>query len=256
VDQIWIMHSKNSLVIRTNIIAIVFCLVWISCTEKSNTAYLESSTIESKEKLPIVADTFTKIAVQKEDVKIEYDTSLWTEVIQLDNRLKLDLRYATNNNFVEEKMYDCARCFLRPEAAEALKKVHTQLISKGYYLKLLDCYRPKSVQEKLWAKVPNATYVTPPHKGSMHNRGFAVDVTLVNSVGEELDMGSPFDFFGRAAHHDNYNLETEILERRKLLKESMAAFDFKHIRTEWWHYSYQGPFKSPFILADYQWTCH
>jgi len=189
-------------------------------------------------------------------VPIDYDTSLWSEVIRLDPRLSTDLRYATANNFVEEIMYDCPRCFLRPEAATALQKVHTKLIAAGYHIKLLDCYRPKSVQEKLWAKKPNAAYVTPPKKGSMHNRGFAVDVTLINTQGKEMDMGSPFDYFGRQAHQDYYDLEPEVLARRKLLRETMAQFGFKHIRTEWWHYSYQGPYKSPFKIADFQWPCH
>ncbi len=213
--------------------------------------------------IPVVAAVDSTASVEESPIKelrpipsIDYDTVLWTEVTQLDDRLSLDLRYATANNFVEEKMYECPRCFLRPEAALALQKVHSKLIADGYYLKLLDCYRPKSVQEKLWAKVPNASYVTPPKKGSMHNRGFAVDVTILDKEGNELDMGSEFDFFGRQAHHDFYDLDPEILARRKLLKEAMAQFGFKHIRTEWWHYSYQGPFKSPFILADFQWTCH
>lgn len=187
---------------------------------------------------------------------LDYDTILWSEVTRLDSRFSVDLRYAIADNFVEEKMYECPRCFLRPEAAEALQKVHSELIANGYYIKLLDCYRPKSVQEKLWAKVPNATYVTPPEKGSMHNRGYAVDVTLVDEEGNELNMGSKFDFFGRAAHHDYYDHDPEILARRKLLRETMAQFGFKHIRTEWWHYSYQGPYISPFKIADFQWTCH
>lgn len=206
-------------------------------------------------------DTLSTQIHEKKDssnnsVLVDYDTSLWSEVTRLDPRLMIDLRYATTNNFVEEKMYDCPRCFLRPEAAVALQKIHSELITAGYHIKLLDCYRPKSVQEKLWAKVPNATYVTPPEKGSMHNRGFAVDVTLIDDQGKELDMGSPFDYFGRSAHHDNFDLEPEVLARRKLLKETMARFGFKHIRTEWWHYSYQGPYKSPFKIDDFQWSCH
>jgi len=170
-------------------------------------------------------------------------------------QIDLDLRYATNNNFVKEQLYDCPRCFLRPEAANALYEVQSHLQKQGYSLKLFDCYRPKSIQEKLWEIMPNATYVTPPHKGSMHNRGLAIDATLVYSSGKEVDMGTEFDFFGRRAHHDHRDLDEEILKHRKLLKESMALFGFKHIRTEWWHYSYKGPYKSPFVLADFQWPC-
>ena len=183
-------------------ISICFCLqviACISCTDfdkqPKQSVEVKSYSLEWSETKPIQVDLNKPYTFP-----VEFDTSLWTEVTMLDDRLSLDLRYATTNNFVEEKMYDCPRCFLRPEAALALKEVHSELISKGYHIKLLDCYRPKSVQEKLWAKVPNASYVTPPKKGSMHNRGYAIDVTLLDKAGNELDMGSPFDFFGREAH--------------------------------------------------------
>ena len=188
-------------------------------------------------------------------VTADYDTLLWKEIAFLEKDIQLDLRYATSNNFVKEQLYDCPRCFLRPEAAEALYEVQTTLQEKGYSLKLFDCYRPKSIQERLWAKVPNASYVTPPQKGSMHNRGYAVDATLLDSEGIEVDMGTEFDFFGRRAHHDNRDLDSTILKHRDLLKTTMAAYGFKHIRTEWWHYAYRGPYRSPFTLADYQWEC-
>lgn len=206
-----------------------------------------------------ISDTIQKdtvITVDKPpEKKIDFDTSLWAEIEFQENKISLDLRYATENNFVQEQLYDCPRCFLRPEAAEALFQVQDALEEKGYSLKLFDCYRPKSVQEKLWEKVPNAAYVTPPQKGSMHNRGYAVDVTLVDREGKEVDMGTEFDFFGRRAHHDNRTLKDSILMHRDLLKATMAQFGFKHIRTEWWHYSFQGPYLSPFKLADYQWEC-
>ena len=121
-------------------------------------------------------------------VTADYDTLLWKEIAFLEKDIQLDLRYATSNNFVKEQLYDCPRCFLRPEAAEALYEVQTTLQEKGYSLKLFDCYRPKSIQERLWEKVPNASYVTPPQKGSMHNRGYAVDATLLDSEGIEVDL--------------------------------------------------------------------
>jgi len=240
---------------RIGIVCVAYWLL-VSCTqpvvEKRQKPTLSDSNMLS-------LDTLTAEVYEKKDtihIPIDYDTILWSEVTRLDPRLVVDLRYASTNNFVEEKMYDCPRCFLRPEASIALQKVHSELIAAGYHLKLLDCYRPKSVQEKLWEKVPDATYVTPPKKGSMHNRGFAVDVTLIDAEGREQDMGSPFDFFGRRAHHDYFDLDPDILARRKLLKETMAKFGYKHIRTEWWHYSYQGPYKSPFKIDDFQWSCH
>lgn len=228
-------------------------LLLLSCAgEKQleqNTHVSKKPTLfESKNEPPIVQEIIPKI-------EPDFDTLLWSEVVLHEQQIDLDLRYATNNNFVKEQLYDCPRCFLRPEAANALYQVQAHLQKQGYTLKLFDCYRPKSIQEKLWEIVPNATYVTPPHKGSMHNRGLAVDATLVDASGNEVDMGTAFDFFGHRAHHDHQDLDKEVLKHRKLLKESMALFGFRHIRTEWWHYSYKGPYKSPFVLADFEWPC-
>ena len=120
----------------------------------------------------------------------------FTEVVALDASIRLDIRYATTNNFTKAKIYDCPRCLLRPEAAEALVKAHKMLQKKGLGLKMFDCYRPRPYQQRLWDKVPNADYVTPPAKGSMHSRGAAVDLTIVDANGKELDMGTPYDFLG------------------------------------------------------------
>ncbi len=176
----------------------------------------------------------------------------FTEVVALDASIRLDIRYATTNNFTKAKIYDCPRCLLRPEAAEALVKAHKMLQKKGLGLKMFDCYRPRPYQQRLWDKVPNADYVTPPAKGSMHSRGAAVDLTIVDANGKELDMGTPYDFFGVAAHTDHTNLPAKVLENRRLLRETLAAVGFKGIRTEWWHFSFQG---KNYPLSDYVWPC-
>lgn len=226
-----------------------------ACDQTPKSGALQPNTAqEDSLEAPVALSLPSKI-IEPPIALIDYDTSLWTELSRIDTQLIFDLRYATNNNFVAEQMYDCPRCFLRPEAAEALFKIHQALRSSGYGLKLFDCYRPKSVQEKLWQKKPNASYVTPPHKGSMHNRGFAVDATLIDVNGNELDMGTEFDFFGRRAYHDFFDLPADILARRKILKETMAFHGFKHIRTEWWHYAFKGPYTSPFAVADFEWMC-
>jgi D-alanyl-D-alanine dipeptidase len=131
---------------------------------------------------------------------IDYDTSAWTELIRLDSSIVLDLRYATDNNFVGEQLYDCGRCFLRPAVAKALVQVHQALKKEGLALKMFDCYRPRPIQWALWKKVPDPRYVANPRKGSMHNRGTAVDLTLVKLNEEELPMGTPYDYFGKEAH--------------------------------------------------------
>jgi D-alanyl-D-alanine dipeptidase len=176
----------------------------------------------------------------------------FTDVVQKDPTVLLDIRYATDNNFTKSKIYDCPRCLLRPEAAEAVLKAQKQLQKKGYGLKMFDCYRPRPYQQRLWDKVPNPDYVTPPAKGSMHSRGAAVDLTIVDVHGKELNMGTEYDFFGEAAHTDNLKLPADVLKNRALLRETMESVGFKGIRTEWWHFSYQ---RKEYALSDYVWPC-
>ena len=184
---------------------------------------------------------------------IDYDTSAWTEIIRLDSTIVLDLRYASDNNFVGEQMYDCGRCFLRPSVAKALVKVHQQLKAEGLGLKMFDCYRPRPIQWKLWKKVPDPRYVADPRKGSMHNRGTAVDLTLVKLNGEELPMGTTYDFFGKEAHTAYQQLPAEVLANRKKLHTSMKKAGFAPIRTEWWHFSRPAPGSE---LSDMLWKCY
>ncbi len=196
-----------------------------------------------------------KAAVVEKIKQADYDTVKWTEVSRLDKSIQIDMKYASTDNFVEEKMYDCSRCFLRPEVAKAVVKAQDILQKKGYGLKMLDCYRPRPVQQKLWDKVPNPSYVTPPKKGSMHNRGSAVDLTLVDESGKELDMGTAFDFFGKRAHHDFTDLPQEILDRRILLKTTMKKVGLYPIRTEWWHYYYAAGAPKNYEISDMLWKC-
>lgn len=184
---------------------------------------------------------------------IDYDTTEWAELIRLDSTILLDLRYATDSNFVGEKMYDCGRCFLRPQVAHTLVKVHQQLKKKGLGLKMYDCYRPRPIQWKLWEKVPDRRYVSDPRKGSMHNRGAAVDLTIVDSTGQELPMGTPYDYFGVEAYPGYQDLAADVLANRKLLHEQMKAVGFKPIRTEWWHFSLPGQGAE---LSDMLWKCY
>lgn len=175
----------------------------------------------------------------------------WVELTS-DDYTKLDLRYATENNFVDEQMYNCGRCFIREEANTSLTKIREELKQKGVGIVLYDCYRPKPVQQKLWNKVPNASYVTPPSRGSMHNRGVALDIGLIDKDGIIMDMGTEFDFFGREGHHDYYDHPEEVLKNRKLLKTTMEKHNFASIRTEWWHYSY---IVGEYEIAEWLWDC-
>lgn len=181
-----------------------------------------------------------------------YDTLQWTEVATLDSTIAIDLKYATTDNFVHTVMYDCGRCLLRPEVAQAVVKAHRQLQKQGLGLKMFDCYRPRPIQWKLWEKVPDPRYVADPRKGSMHNRGAAVDLTMVDSLGNELDMGTPFDFFGKQAWHSYKKLPEEVLQHRQLLKSTMESLGFQPTKTEWWHYAYV---RRNYPLSDDLWSC-
>jgi D-alanyl-D-alanine dipeptidase len=164
-----------------------------------------------------------------------------------------DMRYATSNNFLKAKVYDCAECYMRVKTAKALLKANEEFKTKGVKIKFFDCYRPNSVQYKMWKIVPNPQYVANPVKGSIHNKGGAVDITLVTLEGEPLDMGTDFDFFGKKAYHDNLDLPKEIVDNRKLLKKTMEKYGFWSIRTEWWHYNLTAASNDK--VADFKWEC-
>ena len=176
----------------------------------------------------------------------------WVELIQLDSTIVVDMKYATTDNFVKEKLYPCNRCFLRPEVAEAIVVIHKELKKQGLGLKMFDCFRPRPIQWRLWEIIPDPRYVSDPSKGSMHNRGGAVDLTILDREGNELDMGTPFDFFGFEAYHTNMNLPAPILKNRTLLKSIMESHGFRSIRTEWWHYSFM---QKSYELSNMIWNC-
>ncbi len=165
----------------------------------------------------------------------------------------MDLRYATEDNFMKEQIYACGKCFLRPLVADQLRKVSLDLKEEGYGIILYDCYRPLPAQQKLWDIMPNKNYVTPPSKGSMHNRGHAVDLGLFDlASGDIVDMGTAFDYFGEEAHYAYANLPEEIITRRFILRDRLKKRGFSGIRTEWWHFSYKQELSE---LADWEWWC-
>ena len=166
-----------------------------------------------------------------------------TDLIDLEiisTEFEYEIRYATTNNFVGEKLYECPKCLLRPEVVKALILANQYFCENGYRIKIYDCYRPLDIQMKMWSKVPRATYVANPNElGSIHNRGAAVDITLVTLEGCYVNMGTDFDHFGPKAHIDNQNLSDEINQNRTLLFDGMRSSGFNTIRTEWWHFSYR-----------------
>ena len=161
------------------------------------------------------------------------------DVRAVDSTIALDIRYATANNFTHRVLYPVARCMLRRVAAESLSAAQRELKALGFGLKIFDAYRPLSIQKKLWAAVPDDRYVANPSKGSRHNRGAAVDLTLIDSRGHELAMPTPFDDFTDRAHCDFMNLPENVLRNRALLERVMTNHGFLIMRTEWWHFDFQ-----------------
>ncbi len=170
------------------------------------------------------------------------------------NDFVYDMKYATEDNFLKVQVYDCAECYLRLKTVKALITANEKFLKLGYKIKLFDCYRPLSVQKKMWKIVSNPEYVADPAKGSIHNRGGAVDITLVDETGTELDMGTAFDFFGKEAAHNYDGLSKEILKNRKKLRKIMLKSGFKSFDSEWWHYNLSGSNKDP--LSDFKWECN
>jgi zinc D-Ala-D-Ala dipeptidase len=158
--------------------------------------------------------------------------------------LVLDLRYAGIHNFMNRNMYPegTHRSFMRWIALKDLLEVQRELNRKGLGLKVFDAYRPYSVTEKFWELVHDDRYVADPKLGSNHNRGVAVDLTLIElKTGIELKMPTGFDNFTDSAHQDFMNLPEEVLKNRKLLKETMEKYGFLPFPTEWWHYALPQP---------------
>ena len=164
-----------------------------------------------------------------------------------------DMKYAPEDNFLKAKVYDCAECFFRLQTVKALVKANAKFMRKGYRIQLFDCYRPLDIQKRMWKIVSNPEYVADPAKGSIHNRGGAVDITLVDTDGKELDMGTSFDFFGPEAGHYFDNLPDEVKKNRILLKRIMQKSGFVSFDSEWWHYNLKNASKEK--VSNTKWLC-
>jgi zinc D-Ala-D-Ala dipeptidase len=152
----------------------------------------------------------------------------------------INLRYNSTNNFTKTKLYKNAQTtYLRKEPAKALLEIQNILKEKGYGLKIFDAYRPYAATKLMWELIQDDRYVANPKNGSNHNRGLAVDITLIQlNTGTALNMGTGFDNFTDTAHHSFMALPATVLANRTLLKSTMELYGFKSFDTEWWHYSW------------------
>ena len=164
-----------------------------------------------------------------------------------------DMKYATTDNFLKAKVYDCEACFLRLKTVTALVEVNKKFMKKGFKIKIFDCYRPLDIQKKMWKIVSNPEYVANPAKGSVHNRGGAVDITLIDATGKELNMGTSFDFFGIEASHNYPKVSMEVKKNRILIRTLMTSNGFNSFDSEWWHYNLKSGLNDK--ISNAKWDC-
>lgn len=210
---------------------LLVCFLFFALTCKSQTG-ISTATIENQ---TVVSDT-TFVNIKDYSPDFMYD-----------------MKYATSDNFLNAKVYDCAECFLRLKTVKAIVKANAILMTKGYKIKFFDCYRPLDIQKKMWKIVSNPSYVADPAKGSIHNRGGAVDITLVDSTGKELDMGTAFDHFGIEASHNYAQLSKKVKKNRALLKKIMIENGFNSFDSEWWHYNLKSALTDK--VSNTKWKC-
>ncbi|WP_367770711.1 M15 family metallopeptidase [Flavobacterium sp. WC2421] len=190
---------------------------------------------------------------QIKDIVLVNDTT-FVNLKDYSTDFAYDMKYATEDNFLKAKVYDCAECFLRMKTVNAIIEANKLFMDQGYRIKFFDCYRPLDIQKKMWQIVSNPKYVADPSKGSIHNRGGAVDITLVDKrSGKELEMGTPFDFFGEEASHGYSNLSKKVINNRKLLKRVMVKANFNSFDSEWWHYNLKSALNDK--VSNVKWSC-
>lgn len=212
---------------------------------------LQSAAQQNQYTRPPVTDNWDDYKKQ-----VKNDSTKWmAELKTMIPGIQYDLRYATANNFMYRLMYPAGTTttFLRIPAVKALQKVQKELNQKGYGLKIFDAYRPYSVTVKFWELVKDERFVANPSKGSGHNRGIAVDLTIVIlQSGKVLEMGTGFDNFSDTAHHTFTDLPEEILQNRQLLKSTMVKYGFNAYNDEWWHYSFADGAKFEILDIDFK----
>lgn len=183
----------------------------------------------------------------RQEIKQQPDSRL-VEIKKYIPGIVLDIRYATTNNFTHHRMYPQARAFARLPVVMALMEVEDDLKTRGLGLKIYDAYRPYTITEKFYEITPDTNFVADPRKGSKHNRGCAIDLSLIDlKTGKELDMPTGFDSFSRKAGANYPDLSEQKITNRELLKSMMQAHGFRVIATEWWHYDFNGWAKYPLL---------
>jgi D-alanyl-D-alanine dipeptidase len=197
--------------------------------------------------ISVVAQLKNKYGLTPTTLK-QYQESIKTnpqkELIDLEKlipNIVLDIRYATANNFTKEKIYNLAKAYARKPVAEAVKKAQAELNKQGLGIKVFDGYRPYSATIKFYEVCRDTTFVASPYRGSRHNRGCAVDITLIDlKTKQELKMPTPYDAFVKEARPTYPIKDDEAKKNRELLIKVMSKYGFKVNASEWWHFDFIG----------------
>ena len=210
---------------------LLFSVVLTACAQKNT---------QNEYGLKIVNDYKTYLANVAQNPNLEL-----VEIKKAIPSVVLDIRYATTNNFMKQVMYKQARAFARKPVVEKLKLIQAELNKKGYGLKIYDGYRPYAVTVDFYEKSDdNArenSFVADPKKGSKHNRGCAVDLSIIDlKTGKDVPMPTPYDSFKAEASPTYNNLPANIIKNRDFLIDTMHAYGFKVISNEWWHFDFVG----------------
>lgn len=171
---------------------------------------------------------------KKQEVVLKQDD--FVDVRKYIPDVLIELRYATKNNITNKVLYEDTNVYLRKGTADKLKEANYEFKKLGYRIKIWDAYRPTAVQKILWNKVNDDRYIANPSSGSIHNRGAAVDITIVDKNGKEVPMPTDFDGFSPKADKNYSDVDKERTENAKLLEKIMIKHGFESIYTEWWHF--------------------
>ena len=210
----------------------IFTAVILLLISYGNLAFAQTH-LPNKYGLNVVKD----ITILKQQINLDSNKRL----VELNDKIPgitLDIKYTTKDNFTKKKLYPPIKTtFLRKPAADSLLKIVSYLKTMGLGIKIFDAYRPYSVTEKMWEVVPDDRYAADPAKGSGHNRGASIDLTLTDlATKKELPMPTGYDDFNEKAHQGYTQLPEEIIKNRETLKSVMELFGFTALKTEWWHF--------------------
>ena len=171
------------------------------------------------------------------------------EIAPSSHGVAIDLKYATAENFTGQPVYRRATCYLNPEAERLLRRAVELSALQGLKIRIFDAFRPSEAQWALWHHTPDPEFLADPRRGSPHSRGAAVDLTLTDGSGRDLDMGTAFDAFTPLSHHANTGVSAAAQKNRYLLLGIMTAAGWDFYRNEWWHYQLFDSRRFP-VLSD------